>query len=254
MANQRNRIIVRRRIQLLRWASPISPRSPCDICALSSLLCIPSGRLAKAKAFLGEKVMPRLAAISVFTLVGALIGGTVAVSAGWFDGLFGAGNDDPFAQCRASAVAGGSGQIGGPFTLVNGEGETVSDQDVITQPSLVYFGYTYCPDVCPFDVARNVIAVDILEEQGLDVTPVFISIDPERDTPDVVAQYAQDMHPKMIGLTGSAEQVKAASQAYKTYYARGTGEGEFYLMDHSTFTYLMFPETGLASYFGRDVT
>jgi len=156
--------------------------------------------------------------------------------------------------CGGNAVAGGNIAIGGPFELLNGAGELVTDQDVIDGPTLVYFGYTYCPDVCPFDVARNVIAVDILEEQGLDVTPVFISIDPERDTPDVVAQYAQDMHPKMIGLTGSAEQVKAASQAYKTYYARGTGEGEFYLMDHSTFTYLMFPETGLASYFGRDVT
>lgn len=156
--------------------------------------------------------------------------------------------------CGGNAVAGGNIAIGGPFELLNGAGELVTDQDVIDGPTLVYFGYTFCPDVCPFDVARNVIAVDILEEQGLDVTPVFISIDPERDTPDIVAQYAQDMHPKMIALTGSPEQVKTASQAYKTYYARGTGEGEFYLMDHSTFTYLMFPETGLASYFGRDVS
>ncbi len=156
--------------------------------------------------------------------------------------------------CGGNAIAGGNVAIGGPFELLNGTGELVTDRDVIDGPTLVYFGYTFCPDVCPFDVARNVIAVDMLEEQGLDVTPVFISIDPERDTPEVVAQYAEDMHPKMIALTGSPEQVKAASQAYKTYYARGTGEGEFYLMDHSTFTYLMFPETGLASYFGRDVS
>lgn len=157
-------------------------------------------------------------------------------------------------SCGGNAVAGGNIAIGGPFELLNGAGELVTDADVIDGPTLVYFGYTFCPDVCPFDVARNAIAVDILEEQGLDVTPVFISIDPERDTPDIVAQYSEDMHPKMIALTGSPEQVKAASQAYKTYYARGTGEGEFYLMDHSTFTYLMFPETGLASYFGRDVS
>ena len=156
--------------------------------------------------------------------------------------------------CGGNAVAGGNIAIGGPFELLNGVGELVTDRDVIDGPTLVYFGYTFCPDVCPFDVARNVIAVDMLEEQGMDVTPVFISIDPERDTPEIVAQYAEDMHPKMIALTGSPEQVKAASQAYKTYYARGTGEGEFYLMDHSTFTYLMFPETGLASYFGRDAS
>lgn len=156
-------------------------------------------------------------------------------------------------SCGGNAIAGGNVAIGGPFELMNGDGMLVTDGDVIDGPTLVYFGYTFCPDVCPFDVARNAIAVDILAEQGLDVTPVFISIDPERDTPEIVAQYAADMHPKMIGLTGSPEQVKAASQAYKTYYARGTGEGEFYLMDHSTFTYLMLPNTGLASYFGRDV-
>ena len=156
-------------------------------------------------------------------------------------------------NCGGNAVAGGNIAIGGPFELLNGAGELVTDEDVIDGPTLVYFGYTFCPDVCPFDVARNVIAVDILAEQGLEVTPVFISIDPERDTPDVVAQYAEDMHPNMIALTGTPEQVRAASQAYKTYYARSSGEGDFYLMDHSTFTYLMFPETGLATYFGRDV-
>jgi len=155
--------------------------------------------------------------------------------------------------CGGNAIAGGNVAIGGPFELLNGAGELVTDQDVIDGPSLIYFGYTFCPDVCPFDVARNAIAIDILAEQGLDVTPVFISIDPERDTPEIVAQYGADMHPEMIALTGSPEQVKAASLAYKTYYARGIGESEFYLMDHSTFTYLMFPETGLASYFGRDV-
>lgn len=157
-------------------------------------------------------------------------------------------------SCGGNSVAGGNVAIGGPFELVNGEAEVVTDEDVIDGPTLVYFGYTFCPDVCPFDVARNVLAVDLLAEQGHDVTPLFISIDPERDTPEVMAQYAEDMHPEMIALTGSPEQVKAASQAYRTYYARGSGEGEFYLMDHSTFTYLMFPETGLATYFGRDVS
>ena len=156
--------------------------------------------------------------------------------------------------CGGNAIAGGNIAIGGPFELLDGVGQTVTDVEVIDGPSLVYFGYTFCPDVCPFDVARNVLAVDILAEQGLDVTPVFISIDPERDTPEVVAQYAEDMHPEMIALTGSPDQVKAAAQAYKAYYAKGTGEGEFYLMDHSTFTYLMLPETGLATYFGRDTS
>lgn len=157
-------------------------------------------------------------------------------------------------NCGGNSVAGGSAAIGGPFELLAPDGTLVTENDVIDRPALVYFGYTFCPDVCPFDVARNVLAVDILQEQGLDVRPVFISVDPDRDTLEVMAQYADDMHPKMLALTGSAEQVKTAALAYKVYYAKGSGEGEFYLMDHSTFTYLMLPEAGLATYFGRDAT
>lgn len=160
---------------------------------------------------------------------------------------------DPFAECRAGQVAGGA--IGGPFTLVNGDGETVTDKDVFTKPSLVYFGYTFCPDVCPMDNARNAEAVDILEERGYEVTPVFISIDPTRDTPEVVRDFAANLHPRMIGLTGSPEQVKAASQAYKTYYKKQEGgDPEFYLMDHSTYTYLVLPDRGFTDYYGRDTT
>lgn len=183
--------------------------------------------------------------------IALLMGGTFAASAGWLDGLFGGKSDDPFAQCRAGAVA---GVIGGPFELVNGAGQTVTDADVITEPTLVYFGYTFCPDVCPFDNARNVEAVELLEERGKSATPLFITIDPERDTPEVVADFAENHHPKMIGLTGSAEQVKAASQAYRTYYKKQDGDPEYYLVDHSTFTYLVLPEVGFVDYFRREVT
>lgn len=159
--------------------------------------------------------------------------------------------DDQFAQCTQGTVAGGD--IGGPFTLVNGDGKQVTDADVITEPTLVYFGYTYCPDVCPLDVARNVEAIEVLEEQGVKATPIFITIDPERDTPEVVAEFADVMHPKMIGLTGSPEQIKAASQTYRTYYRRQAGGGDDYLVDHSTFTYLVLPEHGFVDFFRRDV-
>ncbi|NNE88943.1 MAG: SCO family protein [Silicimonas sp.] len=153
-------------------------------------------------------------------------------------------------ECGTTAVAGAA--IGGPFELLNSDGTLVTDKEVIDRPTLVYFGYAFCPDVCPFDVARNALAIDLLEEQGIDARPVFITIDPARDTPDALAGYAADMHPKMMALTGSDEQIKTAAQAYKVYYAKGEGEGEFYLMDHSTFTYLMMPEAGLATYFKRD--
>jgi len=159
---------------------------------------------------------------------------------------------DQFADCRIGQVAGG--QIGGPFTLVNAQGETVSDQDVLTGPSLIYFGYTYCPDVCPLDTFRNAEATYLLEEQGKVITPVFISIDPERDTPELVGEFASNMHERMIGLTGTPEQVRAASQAYKTYYSKQDAEDEFYLVDHSTLSYLVLPEHGFVEFFRRDLT
>ena len=160
--------------------------------------------------------------------------------------------DDAFAECRQGQIAGGD--IGGPFTLVNSAGQTVTDKDVLTKPSLVYFGYTFCPDVCPFDMSRNVEAVDKLEAQGIDVTPVFISIDPERDTPDALGDYEANLHPKLIALTGSADQVKAASQAYKTFYKKRDTGDEYYLMDHSTFTYLVLPGEGFVDFFRREIT
>ena len=164
------------------------------------------------------------------------------------------GSGDKFAQCRTSQVAGGSASIGGPFTLVDETGATVTDKQVITKPTLVYFGYTFCPDVCPLDTARNADAADILTERGYDVGLAFISIDPKRDTPEVLTEFTDNIHPDMIGLTGSDEQVKAASLAYRTYYKVQEADDEFYLVDHSTFTYLMFPETGFADFFKRDDT
>jgi protein SCO1/2 len=187
--------------------------------------------------------MMKLYASIAAAAVVAVIGGTLGAS------YFGGSNG-----CNISSVAGGAGAIGGPFTLVAETGETVTDADVITGPTLIYFGYTFCPDVCPIDTVRNAEAVDILTERGYDVKPVFISIDPERDTADVVNDYTANLHSDMLGLTGSPEQVKAASQAYKTFYQAHEKEDEFYLVDHSTFSYLMFPGNVFADFFKRDAT
>ena len=102
------------------------------------------------------------------------------------------------------------------------------------------------------DSARNAEAIDLLDQMGHDVELIFITIDPARDTPEVLADYVEVMHPKMIGLTGTEEQVKVASKAFKTYY-RKNGEGEDYLMDHSTFSYLM-NTNGLVEFFRRDIS
>lgn len=189
---------------------------------------------------------PKTAAIAATLVALAGLGGT------WF-ATSGGGDADIFAQCRRGVV-GGSGQIGGPFTLVSETGETVTDAQVITKPSLVYFGYTYCPDVCPLDNSRNAEAVSLLDTRGYDVTPVFISVDTERDTPELLREFTDIMHPKMIGLTGSPEQVAAASKAYRTYFKVQNPGDPYTLIDHSTQTYLVFPEIGFVEFFNRDTT
>ena len=117
---------------------------------------------------------------------------------------------DPFAACRSGAVAGGV--IGGKFTLLDEDARTVTDADVIAKPALVYFGYASCPDACPLDNMRNVEAADLLAKQGFDVTPVFISVDPARDTPAVMKSYTDGLGPNLLGLTGSPEQIKVAAE------------------------------------------
>ncbi|MBC7133083.1 MAG: SCO family protein [Roseovarius sp.] len=194
--------------------------------------------------------MTRMIAIAAAVIVAVALGATYVAT-------LGRGDQDRFAQCRASSVAGGAGQIGGPFELVSETGETVTDAQVIDRPALIYFGYTFCPDVCPMDVARNAEAVDLLEERGKIVKPVFISIDPARDTPEVLAEWTDYIHPRMIGLTGSEAQVRAASRAYRTYFqaqAPKPGEEDFYLVDHSTMSYLTLPDHGFVEFFRRDET
>lgn len=180
--------------------------------------------------------------------IAATVAAACGLAAAWY---LGRPASDGFAECRGSQVA---GSIGGPLELVNATGETVTDAEVITEPALVYFGYTFCPDVCPFDVSRNADAIDILAENGISATPVFISVDPDRDTVDVVADYAANMHEKMIALTGSEDQVAAAGRAYKIYYKAHKDGTDEYLVDHSTFTYLVLPGYGFVEFFRRDVT
>jgi protein SCO1/2 len=186
----------------------------------------------------------------------AVLAGFVVVAgiglSGWL--VLTQGSENRFADCRQSEVSGGSGSIGGPFTLTDQVGNTVTQADVITGPTLLYFGYTFCPDVCPLDNVRNAEATDILEERGIDVTPVFISVDPARDTPEVLRSYTGNLHPRMIGLTGTENQVQAATQAYKVYFRIQPSGDEFYLVDHSTFTYLVLPEAGFVEFFRRETT
>ena len=160
---------------------------------------------------------------------------------------------DRFAQCRGGAVAGGD--IGGPFTLVDASGAEVTDAEVITTPAILYFGYTFCPDVCPLDSMRNAQAVDILKaDYGILATPVFITVDPERDTPEVVGAFARNFHDRMIGLTGSPDQVAAAAAAYRVYARKQEAEADdpYYLVDHTAFSYIVLPGVGFVDFVRRE--
>ena len=193
--------------------------------------------------------MTRTYALASVAAIGALMAGTI------FAIYTARGDGDQFSQCREGIVAGGAGTIGGAFELVSETGETVTDTDVITEPTLVYFGYTFCPDVCPLDTVRNAEAVDILDENGRRVQPVFITVDPSRDTPEVMAAYTENIHERMLGLSGTEEQTHAAASVYRVYYQNhDDGTDPYYLVDHTAFTYLMLPEFGFVDFFNRDVT
>lgn len=134
--------------------------------------------------------------------------------------------------------------VGGPFTLVNHLGETVTEQDFRGRYMLMYFGFTFCPDVCPTELGVMAAALNALGDKGEEVTPVLISIDPERDTPEVLARYVALFHPRLVGLTGTPEQVDAAAKAWHVYYAKveDASVSEAYTMDHSSIVFLMGPD------------
>ncbi|MEI6098546.1 MAG: SCO family protein [Alphaproteobacteria bacterium] len=181
--------------------------------------------------------------------------GAIAIIAflGWNVGqLWLSRASDPFAACRSGNVAGGP--IGGPFDLVNQTGRAVTDQQIFAKPALVYFGFASCPDVCPLDNARNVEAATLLAGKGIDVTPVFITVDPMRDTPAALLKYTANFGDTLVGLTGSPEQVKAAAAAFKVYYKLPENTSGQYEVDHTTLTYLMLPKTGFVDFFQRDTT
>lgn len=136
--------------------------------------------------------------------------------------------------------------IGGDFELVDTSGEIVRWSDFEGQWRIVYFGYTFCPDICPVDVQRIVRGLkafaDVRPEAAAKVQPIFITIDPARDTPEVVGQFTAAFSDDLVGLSGTEEQVRQAADTFRVFYNRGNGTDAGYLMDHSTVTYLFGPD------------
>jgi protein SCO1/2 len=150
----------------------------------------------------------------------------------------------------------GTALVGGPFALVDQAGNQVTEQDFAGRFMLVYFGYTWCPDFCPMSLTTMVQALDLLApEQAAQVVPVLITVDPGRDTVEQLAEYVPLFHPRLVGLTGTPEQTAAAARAYRVYFNKvEEGDPDAYLMDHSTFIYLMGPEGEYRRHFGASAT
>ncbi len=141
--------------------------------------------------------------------------------------------------------------IGGPFTLTDHEGNTVTEADLLGRHTLVYFGYTFCPDVCPMELQSITEALERLGPKADDVVPLFITVDPERDTVAVMADYAQNFHPNLRALTGTPEEIRATTRAYRVYFKKADGpeDGDDYLMDHTSLIYFMGPDGSYVTHF-----
>lgn len=143
--------------------------------------------------------------------------------------------------------------IGGAFSLADHNGKAVTDQDFRGQYLLVYFGYTFCPDVCPTSLSAMAAALDqVAKPIEAKITPIFITVDPERDSQDVLKSYVANFHPRMIGLTGSDEQIKDVARKYRVYFQKADqGKDAAYLMDHSSIVYLMGPDGRFIAHFSH---
>lgn len=161
----------------------------------------------------------------------------------------------PSAEMAGAAAQQEPVPIGGPFTLTDHTGRRVSEQDFRGRHMLVYFGYTYCPDICPLGLQTIAQALDSLSpEQQAQVVPVFMTVDPERDTVEVMRDYVTQFDPRLVGLTGSPDEVARAAKEFRVYAQKAEVKDGSYLVDHSTFTFLMGPDGNYVTHFGHATT
>ena len=148
----------------------------------------------------------------------------------------------------------GTATIGGPFTLVDHFNKTVTDADFRGRYMLMFFGYTYCPDVCPTTLTDISDALGLLGKDAADIAPIFITVDPERDKPEHMKEYVKHFHPKIIGMSGSVEQVKKVAGVYRVFFQKAREKGaepDDYLMNHSSITYLMGKDGKFLTHFSH---
>tara|TARA_X000001036_G_scaffold399636_1_gene403448 strand:+ start:968 stop:1606 length:639 start_codon:yes stop_codon:yes gene_type:complete len=153
--------------------------------------------------------------------------------------------------CNLNSNASTFADFRGNFSLIDEYGQEISNDSIFDKPTLLYFGYTFCPDICPFDLMRNAEAVELLQIENYEVKPVFISLDPKRDTPSVLRDFTAFHHPNMLGLTGSEDQLEVVKNVYKIYSEIPRNSGNDYILNHSTFSYFVLPKDGVQTYFTR---
>ena len=181
--------------------------------------------------------------LALFILAGFAVGAVVAI------GVF------PAARERLLPAAGlrtvGQAMVGGPFSLVDQTGKGVSDQDFRGRFMLIYFGFTFCPDVCPTGLQVMAAALEKLGAGAERITPILITVDPERDTPAQLALYVKSFHPRLVGLTGSVAEVEAAAKAYRVYAKKSPDpkSSAGYTIDHSSIIYVMGPDGQYRAHF-----
>lgn len=141
-------------------------------------------------------------------------------------------------------ISTGKALIGGPFTLTDHTGKRVTEKDFLGRPALVFFGYTHCPDICPSGLQVISAALDKLGDRAKTLVPVFVTLDPARDTPQILAQYLKSFNPRFVGLTGSDAEVASAAKAYRVFYQKVEDEKskDDYTFDHAAIFYLMGPD------------
>jgi cytochrome oxidase Cu insertion factor (SCO1/SenC/PrrC family) len=187
----------------------------------------------------------RLIRLAIGTLIGLLIAAGIV----WWQ-------ISSLPTNSSSGTQTGTALIGGPFSLTDQTGRPVTDADYRGSHMLIYFGFTFCPDVCPTELQVMATALDQLGSQADRVQPLFITVDPERDTPSQLAGYVSQFHPRMAGLTGTPEQIAAAARAYRVYYSKVPNKENdgYYTMDHSSFVYLMSPDGRFLEAFAHGTT